>query len=212
MTESRRAGSFVEQVGFLFAAEGGEGRLVAGVDGGSILTAATSTAEVGSLSTTLAAAVTAATAAATTGTAASTAGALGLDEAGVKVNGLLDLLLTLTLLLATGGREVVDLLLLEGLGGLPLLVELATLVGRAELNAVLKGKLLLGLLDEVVGVRDALVLGLSGFPGGSILSNGLLLLGLSDGLAGLLVLQLGLALGGAPRGSSLLLGTAGNSC
>ena len=45
--------------------------------------------------------------------------------------------------------------------------------------------------------------------GRGVLSNGLLLLGLSDSLAGLLVLQLSLALSGAPRGSGLLLGTAG---
>lgn len=78
---------------------------------------------------------------------------------------------------------------------------------------MLEGELLLGLLGEVVGVGDGLVLLLGGslLSGGGILGTGVLLVGLGDLLAGLLILQLGLALSGAPRESSLLVGTTARS-
>ena len=189
----------------LFAAEAWEGRLILSVDGSgsSVLATASAAAEVATTSTP---ALTTATATAASSTTAAT-GALRLDEAVVEVDGLLDLALPLALLLAAAADEVVLLLVLEGLGALPLLVELAALVGAADAQAALEGELLLGLLGEVVGVGDALVLGLGRLLGSGVLGEGLLLLGLSDGLTGLLVLQLSLTLSGAPGSGSLLLGT-----
>jgi hypothetical protein len=145
-------------------------------------------------------------AAATATTAAAASGSLRLDEAGVKVNGLLHLALTLTLLLAAGASKVDVLLLLERLGVSPLLVELASLVGGSDLDLRFESSLLLGLLDEVVGVRDALIFGLNGLLGSGILGLVLLLLCLSLGLTGLLVLKLSIAFGGTPRLSCLLIG------
>lgn len=58
----------------------------------------------------------------------------------------------------------------------------------------------------VVGEGDALVFGLSGLLSSGILSL-VLLLRLGNGLTGLLVLKLGIAFGGTPRLSSLLVGT-----
>lgn len=193
------------------ATEAGESRLVAGVDSSvalsSSLGSAAATAAVTStatVTTTLpASATTAATASAST-----TTGALGLDETGVEVNGLLDLALSLALGLASGGGEVLLLLVLEGLGVGPLLVELATLVGLTDLEARLKSGLLLSLLGEIFFVGD-LLLGLllgGGLSGSSLLSSGVLLLVLGDSLAGLLVLKLSLAFVSTPGLGSLLVG------
>jgi hypothetical protein len=203
----------------LLAAEAGESRLIAGVDGSRVATAATrgtaarsttgSTASA-TLTTTSTTATLAATAAAvtpTTLTTAATAGALRLDEAGVEVDGLLDLLLLLALGLATGAGEVLLLLVLEGLGISPLLVDLGALVGLTDLQAGIKAELLLSQLGKVVGVGDALVLGLSGLLTGGILGEGLLLLGAGDSLSGLLIVELSLALNSAGLGS-LLVGAA----
>lgn len=214
----------------LFAAQAGEGRLVLGVDGSGVIATSTSATEVrrgrsaatlgtlttlgtlGTLRTVTAGAATATlttTSTAGTATAATAAtGALRLDESGVEVNGLLDLALTLTLALAsgTGNVDVLGLILLEGLGAGPLLVELAALVGLTGLEGGIESELLLGLLGQVVGVRDALVLGLSSLLASGILSEGLLLLALGNGLTGLLILQLGLTLGSTPGLSSLLVG------
>lgn len=199
-------------------AQAGESGLVAGVDGGrGVVTASACTttgvvaAAVATLTTTSSAAALAATAStAATGASGTSTGALGLDEARVKVNSLLGLALTLALGLAAG-RGSPDLLLLvlvEGLGSGPLLVELAALVGRADLGCLgSECELLLGQLGEVVDVRDALVLGLGGLLS-TILSSGGLLLGLSNGITSLLVLQLSVALVGAPRGGSLLVRSA----
>jgi hypothetical protein len=203
-------------------AQAGEGGLVLGVDGGSVLTArrlrvgvaaTVAAAEVASSAaltttlTTLTAAPTTRTT--TTAAAAAASGALGLNESRVKVNGLLDLALALALLLADR-RGKVDLVLLglvEGLGVSPFLVELAALVGLTDLEAGVKGCLLLGLLSQVVLVRDALILRFGGLFGDrcSIFCGGLLLLGLSNSLTGLLVLQLGITLSSTPRLGSLLL-------
>ena len=187
----------------LVTAEAGEGRGVLGVNrSSSLATAATAEVTTGTtLTTATATATTLATAA-----AASTTGTLRLDIARVEVNGLLDLALTLTGLLAASGSEVILLVILEGLGVLPLLVEFATLVSRAEVE-VTEGKLLLGLLGKVVDVGDALVLGLSGgLVAGSILDESLVLISVGDNLGSLLVLQLCLTLLGTPRGISLLVG------
>lgn len=99
-----------------------------------------------------------------------------------------------------GAGDEFFLVVIEGLGASPLLVELAALVGLTNL-VVAKAELLLGLLGKVVGVGDALVLGLGGL-GGLVLGTSFV--ALSDGLASLLVLQLGVALVGAPALSSLL--------
>jgi len=62
----------------------------------------------------------------------------------------------------------------------------AALVGLAHVLG--RGQLLLGLLDQPVGVRLALVLfGLRLGLGDSVLVDGLLLFGLGDGFSGLLV-------------------------
>jgi hypothetical protein len=195
----------IEPWGFLFATKAGEGRLVLGVDGGRASTSTASATEVATL-----AAVGTTSATTTTATAATTSGAVRLDVARVKVDGLLDLLLALALLLARGSGEVLLIRLLERGGALPLLVGLAALVGVADLE-VAETELLLGLLDKVVGVRDALVLLLGSLLAGAVLSESLLLLGLGNGIASLLVLQFGLALGSAPRGGSLLVRAAINS-
>jgi hypothetical protein len=200
-----------QALGNLVAAEAGESRLVVGVDSSvalsSSLRSAATTAAVTStatVTTTLSAsATTAATASAST-----TSGALGLDETGVEVNSLLDLALSLALGLASGGGKVLLLLVLEGLGVGPLLVELATLVGLTDLEARLESGLLLSLLGEIFFVGD-LLLGLllgGGLSGSSLLSSGVLLLVLSDSLAGLLVLKLSLAFGSTPGLVGLLLG------
>lgn len=204
----KRADSFGESRWLLVTTEAGEGRGILGVDGLDVLASTTSTAEV-TTRTTLATALAAAAATATTTAATTSAtGALRLDEARVEVNGLLGLLLTLAPVLARAGGEVVRLLLLEGLGLSPLLVGLGALVGSTGLEAGVKLKLLLGLLNEVVGVGDGLVLGLGVLFASGVLGESLLLLGLGNGLAGLLVLQLGLTLGGAPGSGGLLVGTA----
>ena len=62
-----------------------------------------------------------------------------------------------------------------------------------------------GLLSEVLGVGYLLLLRLLGLLG-LVLGGGLLLLALGDGLASLLILQLGGALSGTPAVSGLLLG------
>lgn len=152
----------------LFAAEAGEGGLILSVDvRGSLTTAtattATITATVATVATEVATATTTALASATattiatafattSATATTTAGTLGLNESGVEVDGLLDLALSLTLLLAAAASKVVFLFLVEGSSGLPLLVKLGAFIGGADLKVVFEGKLLLSLLSEVVGV------------------------------------------------------------
>lgn len=171
---------------FLFAAEAGEGGLILGVDGsGTTASAAEVVASTAAITATL---TTASTTSAASAAAASTR-ALRFNVARVEVERLLDLALTLTLLLAVAARnELLVLVLLESLGIGPFLVELATLVGPTDLEATLEGEFLLGLLGEVVDVRDALVLGFSWLLAGAILSEGFLPLGSSNSLASLLVL------------------------
>lgn len=202
-------------------AEAGEGRLIVRVDGSSLVLGAGSTATgstTGSTTTGSTTGTATATAGIATGTTAAatgttTSGALGLDEALVDLEDLLDLALTLALLLAGGAsNELLGLVLLEGLGVGPLLVLNDTLVGLADLEGGslgLESGLLLGELSEVLGVGDVLLLLLlGGSLGGGLTLGGLLLLRLGDLLAGLLILQLSLALGGAPGLGSLLLGAA----
>lgn len=208
-------------VGSLFAAEAGEGRLVLGVDGRGVVvtagaaargvvtaaggvtaTGSAATAALGAVTTVAAAGTAARTATAATAGAAA-GGALGLDVALVDLDDLLLLLLALALGLSAGAGHEVLLLALDLDGLAPLLV--GALVGAADLEAGVEGSLLLELLGEVVGVGDVLVLGLLGLLLGGLLSGGLLLLALGDGLASLLVLELGVALGGTPAVSGLLL-------
>jgi hypothetical protein len=117
-----------------------------------------------------------------------------------------NLLLALTFALGLApwaSHEVVLLLTGQRLAlgelGAAALVGLAHVLGRRQL--------LLGLLEQIFGVRLALVLGfgLRLGLGDSVLVDGLLLFGLGDGLSGLLVFQLGLAVVAAPAVSSLLL-------
>jgi hypothetical protein len=218
----------------LVASQARESRLVVGVDGSSAAGTGTATATTevttggatgGTATTTLTTAT--ATLATTTarelatGTTASTAAlatlAGRLDEAVLELDELLLLALTLALSLAAGtGEEDLVLLALDELLGVgPLLVLLGALVGLADLQGVflLESELLLGQLGEVVGVRDGLVLLLSGglVDRGGILGTSLLLIGLGDLLASLLVLQLSLTLSGTPRKSSLLVGATAKS-
>lgn len=195
----------------------GEGALVAGVQGGVLAGAATTLSTTTSAALTASATLTTASARATTATTATvtsvasvtTTGTVLLLEAVVDVDNGLLLALTLALGLATAtGEEILSILLEEWLGGGPLLVGLAALVGLADLKLA-KSKLLLSLLGEVVLVGDVLVLRLArGLETFGILSDSLLQFGLGDLLAGLLILLLGLTLLGTPRLGSLLLGTA----
>lgn len=197
-------------------AEAGEGRLIVGVDGSSLVLGAGGTATGSTTGSTAGSATaTAGIATGTTTAAASTttSGTLGLDETLVDLEDLLDLALTLALLLAGGAsNELLGLILLEGLGVGPLLVLNDTLVGLADLEGGLglESGLLLSELGEVLRVGDVLLLLLLGdsLSGGLTLGGGLLLLSLGDLLGGLLILQLGLALGSAPGKGSLLLGSA----
>lgn len=201
-------------------AQARERRLVAGVEAGVGVAAtgragtiATATASTSAIATAAGTVTTAAATGATTAAAGTTTNLAGLDVALVDIDDLLLLALTLALGLAsTAGNEII-LILDESLGTGPLLVDLAALVGLADLQVTAKSQLLLGQLSEVLGVRDALVLSLSGSGGVlGVLGVGLLQLRLSNSLASLLVLLLGLALLGAPALGSLLLGTAGEPC
>jgi hypothetical protein len=191
---------------------------------GSITTAtsATESLTTATLSITAGSIATGAVATSTTETTTSTVGLL--DESLVNLNDLLLLALTLALGLGTSALDEGLLsALLDGLGVGPLLVVLAAFVGLAGLGDTGgKGGLLLGLLDEVVSVGDAVVLGLGlgggeglelvaiGVDGsvGSVLNKGLLLVGLGDLLTRNLIFELGLAFGGTPSVGSLLLGVA----
>jgi hypothetical protein len=129
------------------------------------------------------------------------------SEHAVTVELDVDLLLALAFTLSLGsGAGHVGLLLLAGqclaLGELLA----ATLVGLANVLGT-KGELLLGLLDKVGGVRNALVLGLGlrlvlGFSG---ISDSFLLFGLGNGIASDLVFELSVAVVSAPAVSGLLL-------
>jgi len=152
----------------------------------------------------------------------------------VNLNSGLFLALTLALVLGVRRRDkLLSLLLGEGLGVGPGLVRLTALVGFAELELA-EAELLLGTLRQKLVERDLLDLGLGRLgrcaigwvtpcstrawvaPGGSslgalsagiafALGESLLLVVLGNLLSGLLVVELGLALGGAPRLGSLLL-------
>jgi hypothetical protein len=193
----------------LFAAQARESRLVVRVERGSVLTGATAaTTEVTAGTTT--AAATGAIATTTTAAATAATGALGLNVAGIDLDELLGLALALALVLGVGGREELILLLGEGLEVLPLLV-LDALVGLADLELALEGKLLLGQLGEVLVVGHVLLLRLLLLGLGNRRGLALGFLRLGDLGGGLLVLQLGLAFDGAPGLASLLLrvGTSG---
>lgn len=129
----------------------------------------------------------------------------------VDLHNLLGLALTLTLSFSAGPGEVVIVVLFDkGLGAGPLLALLDALVRLADSQGVLgfESELLLGLLSEVVGKGDMLVLfgGLArlfislrlGLSRSLSFNSSLLLLSLGNLLAGLLVLQLGLAFWTSP--------------
>jgi hypothetical protein len=150
------------------------------------------------------------TATTTVATAASTASTLtgrGSEHA-VTIELDVDLLLALALTLGLGtlAGHVGLLLFLTGQGLALGELLAAALVGLADVLGS-KGELLLGLLDEVGGVGLALVfrlgLGLVLALGG--ISYGVLLLGLGDGLSGLLVFELSVAVVSTPAVRSLLL-------
>lgn len=158
-------------------AQAWEGRLVLSVNGGTTswstswgsttgwsitATAAATSSTVTAARRTLATATTT-TATITTSSATSTTvatGLWGLNEALVNIKNLLLLALALTLGLASRGGDKVLLLLLRDLLGVgPLLVLLAALVGLTKLeSALVESGLLLSLLDEVIGVGNAVVL------------------------------------------------------
>ncbi len=198
----------------LVGAQAGEGRLVAGVDRLAVLATAAggTTTEVTAGSTTTGSTAATATASIATGTATAAAAApsaLGLDVAVLDLDEGLGLALALALSLAAGsGEELLLLILGEGSKVLPLVV-LDALVGLAELDGSLglESQLLLGLLGEVLVVRDVLILGLL-LLSLALGSLALLALGLGDLGACLLILQLSLALVGAPGSGGLLLGVA----
>ena len=128
----------------------------------------------------------------------------------VDLEDLLSLALTLTLGLS--GRcsdEVLFLFLSESLSVGPLLVLLAAFVWLAGLRDTgTKGKLLLGLLSEVISVGDGVVLwlGFSLNDTFSITGQGLFSLSFSNSFTGFLILELGSALICTPAMVSLLLG------
>lgn len=201
----------------LFAAEAGESTLILGVDGGdgatsgvALASAATGSATTAATTITTTITTTTTTATITTATATSLrarsvpgAPRGGFQDTGVESSELVvGLLSTLALLLGNAGREVV-LLLVLGDGLAPVLIRLGALVSLANVELT-KRELLLGLLGEVVGVGDAVVLGLRRGQWGGILRLSLLLLLLGDVLAGIFIGLLGTALVGAPTVSRLL--------
>lgn len=166
----------------LFAAKAGEVLLVNGDSGSSSSSGSgalgTGTVATAATSTTSTTATTAAT-----GTRATSAGSLNEAHVDLKEVLLLALLLALGLVLLALDVGILLLGTLELLGGGPLLVELGALVGSTD---GLGAQVTLGsLLGKVVGVGLGLVGGLLGLllAGGL----GLGLIGLSNVLAGLLI-------------------------
>ena len=157
-----------------------------------------------SASTELATAFTATTAIATSSSGTSLTGRRSQHTVTVELDANLLLAGALTLGLASGsGHEVLLFFLGNGLAFGEL--GAGALVGLADVLCGKRG--LLGLFEKVVGVGLAPVLGLRL---GVVLSLGvlldsLLLLGVGDGLAGLFVSQLSVAVVSAPAVSSLLL-------
>ena len=148
--------------------------------------------------------------AATTARAAAASGALlGFVVAIVDVDQLLGLALALALGLAGRGTDELVLFLDKRSSGVPLLVLLDALVGPAGLELGLERRLFLGLLDEILVVRDLLLFGfdrlLLGLAAlGGVLDGRFVFVLLGDFLTGSLVLQLGIALASAPTVGSLL--------
>ena len=196
----------------LCAAQAREGAGVGDVGTGLSTTAAATTtglATSSSLTTTaasteLATAFTATTAIATSSSGTSLTGRRSQHTVTVELDANLLLAGALTLGLASGsGHEVLLFFLGNGLAFGEL--GAGALVGLADVLCGKRG--LLGLFEKVVGVGLAPVLGLRL---GVVLSLGvlldsLLLLGVGDGLAGLFVSQLSVAVVSAPAVSSLLL-------
>jgi hypothetical protein len=187
---------------FLVAAQAGEVLLVDGraggggagtttattgsSSGGTVTTGSTARSTVTTVTTTsgtvtTGSAVTTTATTAATGTGGSRAGLL--DEAHVDVKEVLLLALLLTLGLLGGTLDVgLGLLVLQLLGGSPLLVLLGALVGGT--HGLGSEAVLSSLLSQVVGVGLGLV-GLLDLLGGSLGLGGLV--GLGDGLTNLLV-------------------------
>ncbi len=137
-----------------------------------------------------------AAASATATAATSSSGPLRLNVSIVDLEQLLSLALTLPLSFARcAGDELIIILLDKRLGRSPLLVGLGALIGLAHLQRVVgfESQLLLGQLGQVVGIRDTLVLRLSGSLllsftfRGSVFSDLFFLILLSNGFASLLV-------------------------
>jgi hypothetical protein len=134
----------------------------------------------------------------------------------VDLKELLLLTLALTLGLSTGSSDEVFFFLLgDWLGVGPLLVNLVWLTGFRDTGT--KSELLLSLLSEVIGVRDAVIFGLGlgswltstiGGSGITITGQSLLLIGLGNGFTSLLVVEFGFTIVSTPAVSSLLLGFA----
>jgi hypothetical protein len=176
----------------------------------TLATAATAATTTALSATELATALATATAATVTATSTGTALTGRGSEHAVTVKLDVDLLLALalTLGLATGtGHEV---LLLTGNGGALGELLAAALVGLAE-ALLTELQLLLCELSKVGSVRLGVVLGLglSGLSLG-VLLDGILLLSLGNGLASLLVSELGVAVVTTPAVSCLLVAVAGS--
>ena len=179
------------------------------------LTTATATTALAATTTELTTATTlaGATAAAATALAATSTGTAltgrGSEHA-VTIELDVDLLLALALTLGLARRAGHEVLLLAGNGGTLRELLAAALVGLAE-ALLAKLQLLFGKLSKVgdVGLGVVLGLGLSSL-GLGVLLDGILLLGLGDGLASLLISELSVAVVAAPAVSSLLVAVAGS--
>lgn len=198
------------QAGEIFVVENGASRRASTASTGSTTagsTATRSTARSAVTTATTLTATTATTIAATVAPEAATAAALTrltLPGTVPLDNVLLGLLLLLLAALLDRGGVVSEVFLLDGNQGLLLL---GALIGLAELLGSVKtsGSAFFVPLGQVLVEGELLGLRLLRF-GLSILSLGGLLLALSNGFSGLLILQLGVAISGAPRLGSLLLG------
>jgi hypothetical protein len=208
-------------------AQAGESAGVGDVGASGTATATTGTGIATSLTTataatTLAASATElATATTLAGATAATATALAATSTGTTLTGRgsehavtveldVNLLLALALTLGLAGRAGHEVLLGTGNGGTLGELLAAALVGLAE-ALLTELQLLLSKLSKVgdVGLGVVLGLGLSSL-GLGVLLDGLLLLSLGDGLASLLVSELGVAVVTAPAVSSLLVAVAGS--
>jgi hypothetical protein len=202
----------------LSGAEGGEGAGVINVDGGStavVLPSATRAASGSSRAVTTGSTTVTASTASTASAPVTTTTLPVVDEAGLDLEELLLLALTVAGLFPGLASEVIAVLvaLVEGPGIGPLLVLAGSLVGTTDVGGSTKVGLLGGKLRKVLVVGLGLLLLLNGGSllalGGSGLTLASLLLG--DLLTSKLVIPFARALGGTPALVGLLVGVAVSS-